>query len=203
MRRNRTIQVARALATDPHSRALDGAGTADLAITTRRARIQRRIAVFHSSIAVAIVVSGFLDLIHESWPATILVSGGTLRFCFGFMLVGLIISRRYWRSRMSPAATRLYIRQQSRRTSRLIYLIIYAVFGAQAIICLFADRSLSSFATELQRYLLAGVGALVLIRLLEMGGRTARHNQAGTTGRNPYAKLSSIRPIGFLLRRFR
>ena len=171
------MQVGKALAAHPYRRELAG-GTAHLIIAAHGARIQRRIALFHSSIVVAILASGILDLIHESWPATIPVSGGTLRFCFGLMLVGLIISRRYFRSRISPAATGPHIRQQSRETSRLVYLIIYAVFGAQAVICRFADRNLMSFSNELQGYLLAGVVALALIRLLEVLGRRTASIQA-------------------------
>jgi hypothetical protein len=124
------------------------------------------------------------------------------RFCFGFMLVGLVISRRYWRSRILPAAPDSDIRQHSRRTSRLVYLVLYAVFGAQAIICLFTNRNLLEFANHLQGYLLAGVIALVLIRVLELCGVSiAGQTKAGADDGNSNAELSRLKPLRILIRR--
>ncbi len=149
-------------------------------------RRQRRIKLFHRSLAILIVTAGIVNQSAELPPA----AGHLLRMdllpVFGALLMGLVVSRIYWYVSMSPPACPLDIRQFTRHLSRTVYLLLYVVIFAKEIVDLGnatwhhgtfdfemlaaylrmpVEQVSAGFKEEFRGYVVCGVSAIVIIRL--------------------------------------
>jgi cytochrome b561 len=95
---------------------------------------KRMLTALHGCIALLVVVVGVLGLLRGSWPRRMLEFWINIHALFGLLLCGLVLVRFRWRIKHSPRMPQPRIRELSRHLSRIVYLLLYVVIGARAII---------------------------------------------------------------------
>lgn len=157
----------------------------------RRAR--RNIALY---CGVLLALGVVLVLVPDSWLISVVKSKTAMQALFGLLLSSLIIVRFGWWVKYSPPVSVADIRLFSRRLSRMVYLVLYLIIGAQEIVNISGGpRGQGGAAQDLwmlkptsQAFVVYGLIALVLIRVLAY--LTWRHRLP------PRADSPGNRPIG-------
>jgi hypothetical protein len=88
---------------------------------------RRRLALFVCA-AIMVAAVGVLGLERASWLRQWTESWINIHVLFGLLLCGLVLIRYQWIIRYSPHL-REDVRELSRRLSRIVYLMLYAVIG--------------------------------------------------------------------------
>jgi cytochrome b561 len=123
-----------------------------------------------------VAVVGIAGLLRDSWPALLHWPPINLHAVFGTMLWAMVVTRFLQASLTAPLAGE-EARNLSRQLSRLVYLLLYVVFGAQQLLRLAVNygdiaakhAALALFVPppdNLRDYLAYGLVALLTIRAL-------------------------------------
>ncbi len=96
---------------------------------------------------------------------------------FGAFLAVFVVAAFYLRVRHAPPMQIFELRNFSRRLSRIVYLLLYLVFGA----VLLAHRPVWPIR-DLRATLGYGIAALVMVRVLAAWLRPRLHHDAGLDG---------------------
>ena len=91
---------------------------------------------------------------------------------FGLSLCAAVVTHFYKSMNHAPPATSHNIARLSRGLSRQIYLLMYVLLGLR--IAMGLDRSIAQPAEGFRDYLIGGVLALVLVRVLSARGRSLK-----------------------------
>ena len=122
-------------------------------------RREWRSAVLLGSLAAFTVLSGVMGL----------------HALFGSFLFVFVVAAFYRRVRLAPPMQMLELRNFSRSLSRLVYLLLYVVFGALLL------ANMPVWPTrDLRATLAYGIAALVMIRVLAAWFRLRLHRNAGS-----------------------
>jgi hypothetical protein len=100
------------------------------------------------------------------------VAGAEIHALFGLSLCAVVFTHFYRSINQAPPATSLDIERFSRNLSRKIYLLMYTLLGLRLAIGL--DRAVAQPAEGFRDYLIGGVLALVLVRVLSARGRSLK-----------------------------
>ena len=82
---------------------------------------------FHWMMAVLVVVGGVLGLLHDSWPKATQSFWINIHALVGLLVWVLLMARFWWRSTHSPPPLPPEAGELSRRLSRPVHLIMYAL----------------------------------------------------------------------------
>jgi hypothetical protein len=112
---------------------------------------------------------------------------------FALLLAGLLAARFHWWLKYSPPMSTADIRVFSRRLSRMVYLVIYLIIGAQLIVNIVGrlrsdagaglGRDSGMLTPTSEAFVMSGLIALVLIRVLAY--LTWRRHQLSLERRGP------------------
>jgi len=126
---------------------------------------------------ILVVVVGVMGLFDGSWSRPIAGSWVNIHALFGLQLCGFVIARFYWQVKRSPVTLAADIRDLSRHLSRVVYLLLYVIFGVREIIVIVnvawhgdAFESLEP-NRDFQFILAYGLAALAIIRALAFEAR--------------------------------
>jgi hypothetical protein len=115
-----------------------------------------------------IAALGNLGILQDSWPALPRWPSCNLHTAFGVLLMGMIIANFYRASSGAPL-TRADAQALSRQLSRLVYLLLYVIFGAQLLLRVaILTAATSQPPDNLRDYFGYGVLALFAIRVLAL-----------------------------------
>jgi cytochrome b561 len=130
-------------------------------------RRHRDVGMLHWALAIFAVTVGIFDGGGSS-PATSHAFWREVHPLFGLLLLALICSQFYWRSKHSQAARPSDLRVFSRRLVRVVFLLVYIVILAKVAPLLLGPASLRTggVGNHLGGYVTCGAGALVTIRFL-------------------------------------
>jgi hypothetical protein len=121
---------------------------------------------------------GMLGLAAESGARPHLAQAAYLRAIFGLLLLAAVAARHIWRSKTLARAPYPVQHDFSRRTARLIYLLLYLLVGFELLLDI---NSTSRPHTErCQAYIAYGIAALLLIRAISVvvaRGRPAKRSK--------------------------
>jgi cytochrome b561 len=124
---------------------------------------------------VLVVLIGTLALVPDSWIVGAVKSKAAIQAVFGVLLSGLVIVRYAWWLKYCPPVSAADIRLFSRRLSRMVYLVLYLIIGAQLIVNIIGGlegeaagpaQDLTMLKPANQAFVAYGLIALVLIRVL-------------------------------------
>ena len=117
---------------------------------------------------------GALAVVPDSWIFGAVKSKAAIQAVFGVLLSSLVIVRFAWWVKYCPPVSAADIRQFSRRLSRMVYLVLYLIIGAQLIVNIIGGldgeagpaQDLAMLKPANQAFVVYGLIALVLIRVL-------------------------------------
>lgn len=142
------------------------------ALPVRVDRLQPVI-IINWSVGALTAILGSIGVVHNTWPNAFRGPGFRLPLAFGTGLAAFVALRFHWHLRsnapLSDSGAAL-----TRRLSRLVYLTLYVLVGANQACAVLNDQALPTSATGLQGYLIAGVVSLALIRVLMLTAKVAR-----------------------------
>jgi cytochrome b561 len=139
------------------------------ALSTGSSRLTSTRTMFWSM--ASLVVLGAIGLTYDSWLKGIPVSWISVRTLFALLLWSFVIARFYWRVKHSWPMPLVDIRELSRTLSRTVYLLLYVVVGINQLLSM---RQVICYgaafepAEGLQPYLVYGLVALIIIRILAL-----------------------------------
>jgi hypothetical protein len=137
--------------------------------TSRRTR--RGLALYCGPL---VILAGARALLPAAWIAAVLDSKTAVQAVFGVLLSSLIIVRFHYWAKYSPPLSAAGIRLFSRGLSRMVYLVLYLIIGAQLIVNIVGRlqgeagpaQELGVLKPTSQAFVVYGLIALVLIRVL-------------------------------------
>jgi cytochrome b561 len=147
--------------------------THSVALNRRRWRI-----VLHVTLGVIVVFVGFLGTLDHSGMRTVVASWINIHALFGALLFALVVARLQWCLESRPPAGAADLRELTRHLSRIVYLLLYLVFGAGVVINIVKYLFLANAVCRLQKCMISlptgdlraifvyGVAVLVAIRVL-------------------------------------
>ena len=100
------------------------------------------------------------------------IIGAEIHALFGLSLCAAVFTHFYKSMSHAPTGTSQDIARFSRHLSRKIYLLMYVLLGLR--IAMGLDRTLAQPAAGFRDYLIGGVLALVLVRVLSARGRSLK-----------------------------
>jgi cytochrome b561 len=130
-------------------------------------RRHREVGMLHWALAIIAVTVGIFD----GGGSSSATSHGFLQEVhplFGLLLLALVFSQFYWRSKYSQAARPSDLRVFSRRLVRVVFLLVYIVILAKVALLHLGPVSSSAggVGNHLGGYVACGAGALLTIRFL-------------------------------------
>ena len=131
------------------------------------------VVIVNWSVGAMTAIVGSIGVVHNTWPNAFRGPEFRLPLAFGTGLAAFIALRFHWHLR-SNAPLPDSSAALTRRLSRLVYLTLYVLVGANQACAVLNNQALPTSATGLQGYLIAGVVSLALIRVLRLTAKLVR-----------------------------
>jgi hypothetical protein len=129
-------------------------------------------AIVQWSVALLTALVGLMGVVHNTWPRDFRGPEFRLPLAFGIGMACFIAMRFYWHARPPAQGSDTRIRL-TRPLSRLVYLTLFLLIGANQVLAVLNNHALAASATRLQGYLFAGIVSLALIRILALTAKAA------------------------------
>ncbi len=133
------------------------------------------VAVANRVFTASLVLVGGFAIANNLLPAAAAMNQAVPATLFGACLAGFLSDKIHRHHECVPSTDEL--RSLSRQASRIVYLALYLLFGANAVVTLLCHRSMEPAAQKLGCFVVAGVAVLAMLRAQCLGRHYAARHQ--------------------------